>query len=59
MTQKTIVMQKRRTAINTFAISGVSCSAETFVVNQTLALSMNICAKNRHLRQAAFRCSQY
>ena len=31
----------------------VQCSADTFVVNQSLVLRFNICGKNRHLRQAA------
>jgi len=31
----------------------VQYSADTFVVNQTLVLHINICVKNRHLRQAA------
>ena len=34
----------------------VQFSAENFVVNQTLVLRINICGKNRHLRQAADRC---
>jgi hypothetical protein len=34
----------------------VQCSADTFVVNQSLVLRINICGKNRHLRQAAKRC---
>jgi len=29
------------------------CSADTFVVNQTLVLRINICGKNRYLRQAS------
>jgi len=33
----------------------VQCSADTFVVNQTLVLRINICGENRHLRQAAKR----
>jgi len=33
----------------------VQCSADTFVVNQTLVLRINICGKNRHLRQATKR----
>jgi len=33
----------------------VSFSADTFVVNQTLVLRINICGENRHLRQAAKR----
>jgi len=37
----------------------VQCSADTFVVNQTLVLRINICGENRHLRQAAKRCGQF
>jgi len=33
----------------------VHCSADTFVVNQTLVLRINICVKNPPLRQAANR----
>ena len=33
----------------------VQCSADTFVVNQSLILRINICGENRHLRQAAKR----
>jgi len=33
----------------------VQCSADTFVVNQTLVLRINICGENRHLRQAPNR----
>lgn len=33
----------------------VQCSADTFVVNQSLVLRINICGENRHLRQAAAR----
>jgi hypothetical protein len=33
----------------------VQCSADTFVVNQTFVLRINICGKNRHLRQARKR----
>ena len=35
--------------------SGDSVLADTFVINQTLALSINICGENRHLRQARKR----
>jgi hypothetical protein len=31
------------------------CSADTFVVNQSLVLRINICAENRHHRQARNR----
>jgi len=33
----------------------VQHSAETFLVNQTLALSINICGENCHLKQARNR----
>jgi hypothetical protein len=33
----------------------VQCSADTFVVNQTLVFRINICGENRHLRQARKR----
>jgi hypothetical protein len=33
----------------------VQCFADTFVVNQTLVLRINICGENRHLRQARKR----
>ena len=36
----------------------VQCSADTFVVNQSLVLRINICGKNRHLRQAPNRYAQ-
>ncbi len=33
----------------------VQCSADTFVVNQSLVFRINICGENRHLRQARNR----
>ncbi len=36
----------------------VQCSADSFVVSQSLVLRINICGKKRHLRQAAKRCTQ-
>ena len=36
----------------------VQFSADTFVVNQTLVLRINICGENRHLRQARERYAQ-
>lgn len=36
----------------TLAKVAVGYSADTFVVNQILILRINICSKNRHLRQA-------
>ena len=50
----------RRAACNTgLAKVAVQCSADTFVVNQTLVLRINICGDNRHLRQARKRYSQW
>jgi len=44
----------RTTGYNTgLAKVAVQCSADTFVVNQTLVLRINICGKNRRLRQAS------
>jgi len=46
----------RRAADNTgLAKVAVQCSADSFVVNQTFVLRINICGKNRHLRQARNR----
>jgi len=46
----------RRPAGNSgLAKVAVQCSADTFVVNQSLVLRINICGENRHLRQAAKR----
>ena len=46
----------REYAYNTgLAKVAVQCSADTFVVNQGFVLRINICGKNRHLRQARNR----
>jgi hypothetical protein len=42
----------KATANTGLAKVAVQCSADTFVVNQTLVLIINICGENRHLRQA-------
>ena len=44
-----------RTANTGLAKVAVQCSADTFVVNQTLVHRTNICDNNRHLRQARKR----
>jgi hypothetical protein len=47
---------ERTTAYNTgLAKVAVQCSADTFVVNQSLVLRTNIYGENRHLRQARKR----
>ena len=49
-------MTERNTSHNTgLAKVAVQCSADTFVVNQSLVLRINICGENRHLRQARKR----
>jgi hypothetical protein len=46
-------MKEQRRHNSGLAKVAVSFSADTFAVNQTLVLRINISAKNRHLRQAA------
>jgi hypothetical protein len=47
---------ERKTGHNTgLAKVAIQCSADTFVVNQSLVLRINICGENRHLRQARNR----
>ena len=48
--------KKQHTPNSGLAKVAVSCSADTFVVAESLVLRINICGKNRHLRQAAKRC---
>jgi hypothetical protein len=50
---------KCTTANSTFAIGGVSCSADSFVVAESSALRINICAKKPAHRKSAKRCTQY
>jgi hypothetical protein len=46
-------MDERKAAANSsLAKVAVQCSADTFMVNQSLVLRINICGENRHLRQA-------
>jgi len=51
--------KESRTANRRLAKVAVQCSADTFVVNQSLVLRINICDKNRHLRQASKRCATF
>jgi hypothetical protein len=44
-----------RSANTGLAKVAVQCSAETFVVKQSLVLRINICVEKRHLRQARKR----
>ena len=46
-----IISRKRATANSTFAIGGVSCSADSFVVPESFVLRINTCGKNPALRK--------
>ncbi len=48
-------LKEERTHNSGLAKVAFQCSADTFVVNQNLVLRINICGKNRHLRQAPNR----
>jgi hypothetical protein len=58
MTVVALTLMKARTANTGLAKVAVQCSADTFVVNQSLVLRINICGENRHLRQARNRYTQ-
>lgn len=47
--------EEHRTDNTGLAKVAVQCSADKFVVNQSLVLRINICGDNRHLRQARNR----
>jgi hypothetical protein len=50
------MLQNKSTTHNTgLAKVAVQCSADTFVVNQSLVLRINICGENRQLLLAANR----
>jgi hypothetical protein len=49
---------KTTTANSTFAVGGVSYSADSFVVTENLVLRMNICGKNTAHRKSANRYAQ-
>ncbi len=55
MQQHIFGQSEARTANTGLAKVAVQCSADTFVVNQSLVLRINICGKNRQLLVAANR----
>jgi hypothetical protein len=56
MDNESLYNDRRKATANTgLAKVAVQCSADTFVVNQSLVLRFNICGENRHLRQARKR----
>lgn len=48
-------MERKTTTNSTFAIGGVSCSVDSFVVAESSVLRMNICGKNPAHRKSANR----
>jgi hypothetical protein len=46
---------RNTTANSTFAIGGVSCSADSFVVAKSFVLRINIIGKNPAHRKSAFQ----
>jgi hypothetical protein len=55
MTIKRTTEKEGRRHNSTFAIGGVSCSADSFVVAESLVLRMNICAEKPAHRKSAKR----
>jgi len=52
-------VEVRKTGYNsTYPKGGVSCSKDSFVVNQTLVFQINFCGKSPALREAAKRYHQ-
>jgi hypothetical protein len=50
--------QENRTANSTYPKGGVSCSKDSFVINQTLVFQIKFCGKSPALRVAAKRYQQ-
>jgi hypothetical protein len=50
--------KKQRTANSTYPKGGVSCSKDSFVVNQTLVFQIKFCGKSPALRVASNRYQQ-
>jgi hypothetical protein len=55
MDRQTTTEKEERRHNTGLAKVAVQCSADTFVVKQSLVLRINICGENRHLRQARNR----
>jgi hypothetical protein len=51
----TWTIKEARTANSTYPKGGVSCSKDSFVVNQTLVFQIKFCGKSPALRVAAKR----
>jgi len=55
---ETTTDERRAAANSTFAIGGVSCSADSFVVAESFVLRINICAEKPAHRKSAKRYLQ-
>jgi len=55
MTTETATIDRNTAGNSTFAIVGVSSSEDTFVVNESSVLRMNICAEKPAHRKSAKR----
>ena len=55
LTDHNNVKEKQRPANSSYPKGGVSCSKDSFVVNQTLVFQIKFCGENHHLRQARNR----
>jgi len=55
LTANNVTMERTPAGNSSLAKLAVQCSADTFVVNQTLVLRINICGKNRQLLESAKR----
>ena len=53
-----LIKKEARTANSTYPKGGVSCSKDSFVVNQTLVFQIIFCGKSPALRLAAKRYNQ-
>jgi len=52
-------MRRKTTGNSTFAKGGVSCSKDSFVVNQSIVFQIKFCGKSPALRVAAKRYGIY
>ena len=59
MKRDIFVDREARTANSTYPKGGISCSKDSFVVNQTLVFQIKFCGKSPALRVAAKRYGQY
>lgn len=54
-----LMTEEKRPHNSTYPKGGVSCSKDSFVVNQTLVFQIKFCGKSPALRVAAKRCRAF